>query len=343
MGRKRLSKNRELPKGVYRDRRNYVYRAYLGRENGRNVYSKAVTLCSLNAPTAALYAAYAAVIGEATGNIDWLLAEYHKSTQFRQLKHRTQQDYESYAKTLKGYPTKGGRLGDAALDRITKRTIRSYLDKYKNGSAPVAANRHIQYLKAAWNWAEERYEQVPANPCTGVRLNRTESRTRYVTQDEFQAFAATCTSKSYITIFMELAYLCRARWSEVAGLKIQDCVEEGIIVRRSKGSEGEITAWTPRLRAAVDAAKAFNQGAPSLLSGTYLIHDKAGLRVSQNGFQSAWRRAMNKWMESGGEHFTFHDLKAAGYSDQKKQDAGHKSEKMHNVYNRKLRIVEPAE
>ena len=31
------------------------------------------------------------------------------------------------------------------------------------------------------------------------------------------------------------------------------------------------------------------------------------------------------------------------YSDQKVQDAGHKSQKMHDTYSRKLRVVEPAE
>ena len=123
----------------------------------------------------------------------------------------------------------------------------------------------------------------------------------------------------------------------------ESCVAEGIIIRRGKGSEGEITAWTPRLRKAVDAARQINEAAPIPLSGAYLLHDKAGLPITRNAFQSAWGRAMRKWEAAGNERFTFHDLKAAGYSDQKKQDAGHKSEKMHRVYNRKLRIVEPAE
>jgi hypothetical protein len=79
------------------------------------------------------------------------------------------------------------------------------------------------------------------------------------------------------------------------------------------------------------------------LSGAYLIHGRQGQAIRQNAFQTAWGRAMRDWVAKGNERFTFHDLKASGYSDQKKQDAGHRSEKMHRVYNRKLRVVEPAE
>jgi len=50
---------------------------------------------------------------------------------------------------------------------------------------------------------------------------------------------------------------------------------------------------------------------------------------------------MRKWVEAGNERFTYHDIKACGYSDQKVQDAGHRSEKMHKVYNRKMRVVIP--
>jgi integrase len=182
---------------------------------------------------------------------------------------------------------------------------------------------------------------VPENPCIGVELNKQEARTRYVNQDEFQAFKAT--TSRYIPLFMELAYLCRARWSEVAALKVSDILDEGVRLERAKGSDSEITAWTPRLRAAVDACRAHHPDAPAPLSGSYLIHDKHGLAIRQNAFQTAWGRAMRKWEAAGNERFTFHDLKAAGYSDQKKQDAGHRSDKMHSTYNRKLRIVEPAE
>ena len=120
-------------------------------------------------------------------------------------------------------------------------------------------------------------------------------------------------------------------------------LEEGLRLERGKGSEGEITKWTPRLRKAVNECKAFNADAPAPLSGSYLIHDKHGSPIKRNAFQSAWGRAQRAWKEKGGERFTFHDLKAAGTSNQKDNYAGHKSEKMRKVYVRKLQLVEPPE
>jgi len=199
---------------------------------------------------------------------------------------------------------------------------------------------HYDPDTGVFTWrALERFRHVPPNPCTGVALNKQLPRTRYVTQEEFAAFKSA--AKGSIPIFMELAYLCRARWSEIARLKVGDITPQGLRVVRSKGSEGEYTALTPRLHAATQAALAFNPNAPVPISGAWLVHSKNGLRIKQNSFQTAWGRAMRDWIANGGERFTFHDLKAAGYSDMKTQSAGHRSGKMHKTYNRKLQIVEP--
>jgi len=273
---------------------------------------------------------------------NWLLKTYNASPQFKKLMPRTQADYESYKRIITGYKMKNGKpFGEAPIKRIKKTAIRAYLDKYKGGKAPIAANRHIQYLKAAWGHCEQRIDSIPENPCKGVTLNEQKPRTRYVTQKEFSAFKSK--TKGYVPLFMELAYLCRARWSEIAALKTTDILPEGIRLVRGKGSEGEITAWTNRLNAVVASVQAYNSGAPSPISGSFLIHDKHGGAIRQNAFQTAWQRLMVKYKKEGGVRFTFHDLKSAGYSDQKLQDAGHRSDRMHRVYNRKLRTVEPAE
>lgn len=340
MGRKRDRANRDKPKGVYRKRGNWIFREYQGVIDGRAQFGPDVVLCPTSAPLSELHRRYEEVTStDARGTVAWLLKQYHQSAQFDALKERTRDDYANYRRLVTGYTMANGRtFGEAPLDRVKRTTIRGYLDKY---GAPIAANRHIQYLKAAWNWALERFDWIPDNPCAGVRLNTQTPRERYVDQAEFLAFKAT--TARYIPLFMELAYLCRARWSEVAALQVSDLLPEGIRLARGKGSEGEITLWTPRLRAAVDACQAYNPKAPSPIAGSYLIHDHNGDPISRNAFQSAWGRHMRAWVAAGNERFTFHDLKAAGYSDQKEQFAGHKdtSGKMHRTYNRKLRIVEP--
>jgi integrase len=327
MGRKRRRCNQHLPKGVYRKRAGYIF-----RKDGKDVY-----LCKQSDPQSVLWAAYERVKdGESEHTLRWMLDLYLESDKFKTLAQRTREAYEDYAESLCNHPTAyGSQFGDAMLEDISPISIRGYLDKQ---AAKIAANRRIQFLKAAWNWAQQRYP-IKDNPCRGVELNDQPPRDRYVTPEEFQAFKATATG--YVPLFMELAYLCRARWSEVAALKHSDELTEGLRVIRTKGSEGEITAWTPRLREAVAACKAYNAEAPTPITGAYLIHNKRGGAIKQNSFQTAWGRLQRAWEETGGERFTFHDLKSAGYSDQQQQFAGHKSNRMHKVYSRKLRVVEP--
>ncbi len=337
----RRRQNAALPRYVYRRKSGYIYRAYLGRKDGRTVRGKDIPIGDLSTPIPKLYEAVERLQRKQAKTLRWLLSEYHASPAYKKLSHRTQtEDYPGYRAKLTEFKTKRGKpLGDALLTQFSKRTIRAYLDKYP---APVAANRHIQYLKAAWNWAEERHE-IPANPCSGVRLNAEKSRTRYVSQQEYQA--AYALAGGYIRLFMEFAYLCRARRSEISNLRVADWTAEGLHIRRSKGSEGEITAKTQRLARAVEAARAFHSGAPAPISGEYLIHNAKGQQITKNAFDSAWQRFMVKVQAAGVERFTFHDLKASGYTDQQEQFAGHKdkSGKMHRVYNRKLRVVRPAE
>lgn len=325
MGRRRRRINEHLPKHVYRKGAGFIY-----RRDGKDTY-----LCKQTAPLSELWAAYGRVTQpDDHGTLRWLLDDFMARKEFKS--RSTQEAYEGYYRILTEFKTADGTaFGDVRLEMITRRSIRAYLDKYPS---PISANRQIQFLKAAWNTCLE-FHDLPDNPCMGVTLNKQEARTRYVNQEEYEQFLST--TNGYIPIFMELAYLLRARWGEVANLRAVDLVPEGVVLQRSKGSEGEITAWTPRLEKAVQMAQAFNASAPSPISGSYLIHDKHGSPIKRNSFQAAWGKAMRAWVAKGNKHFTYHDLKAAGYSDQQDQFAGHKSEKMHKVYSRKLRIVQP--
>jgi integrase len=201
----------------------------------------------------------------------------------------------------------------------------------------------VQFLKAAYNWAMERYDIVQENPCQGVTLNKEEPRDRYVTTEEFEFVKSLAPPTSYLPLLMELSYLLRARVSEVRNLKHEDLLQQGVNLERVKGSEGEITLYSARLIKAIEDAKAYNKHAPTPISGAYLIHDKHGAKITKNGFDSAWRRLINKAKARGIEHFTFHDLKARGVTEHKDNFAGHRSANMRKVYVRKKQEIEATE
>jgi integrase len=123
---------------------------------------------------------------------------------------------------------------------------------------------------------------------------------------------------------MELAYLLRARLSEVQNLRVSDVSDTHVRLIRLKGSEGELTVLSERLRAAVSDVR----------GGDYVVH-----RYSQSAFRSAWRRLQANMKKAGIEPFAFHDLKAKGISDHNTNHSGHRSPVMRKTYVRKLQEV----
>lgn len=265
--------------------------------------------------------------------VGWLIDQYMSSPQFIEKSSSTQRAYELYAVNWKNYPMRSGRVfGDLYINKVTPILIRQYLDKKE---AKYSANRHVQFLKSVYNWGRERYAQVQSNPCEKVRLHTERPRDRYVTDEEF--FLVRKFAPAAVKIFMDIAHVCRARFNEISRLKIQDVQEEYLILNRSKGSRGEKTQWTPFLKKAIDRAFDLNRDA----GGEYLIHDKHGNRIGYSGFSSAWKRTMAQALKSGlKERFKFHDLKAKGVSDHPEHESGHRSEKMKEVYIRKLKRVD---
>lgn len=354
MGRDRLKKNGRLPPYVYpkKARNCYIHRQYLGSEGGKAKWGKESRLCSLDAPISEVWQAYESLEKDANNTLRWLLDAFNESEHNRSKKPTTQRQHEMYRNSLVSVTGKNGdQFGDLPLISINRRMIRRYLDVAEK---KVGANRHIQYMKAAWNWGSQRYSQVPEqNPCEGVTLNKEESRTRYIDDWEYQlvidVIHAT-TRSPYLVVMMELAYLCRLRNSEVRALKHSDIQGDLLKITRGKGSLGEFTKISPRLQAAINMAKAINPGAPAPIKGAYLLHDAKGMPISKNRFDSAWKRAMDKAVELGiaidgkvlrlSERFTFHDIKAKGLTDHTEHWAGHKSEKARLIYMRKLQEVE---
>jgi integrase len=313
---------------------------------------KKTRLCSLDAPISEVWQTYEALEQIENNTVRWLLDTYNGSEANRKNATSTQRQHEMYRNALVDAVGKnGGKFGDLPLANVNRIMIRRYLDIAEQ---KVGANRRIQYLKAAWNWARQRYAQVPQeNPCEKVTLNEEKSRERYVEDWEYdlvQDIIIQTTKSPYLAVMMEFAYLCRLRNSEVRNLKHTDIKNGSIRITRGKGSLGELTRISPRLQAAIDAAKAIYPGASVPNDGAFLLHDAKGLKVQKNRFDSAWQRVMEKAVTVGleidgqqlklEEAFTFHDLKAKGTTDHTEQWAGHRSEKARMVYIRKLREID---
>ena len=309
-----MEKRTKLPKYVFQTRNAYWYKAWLGRVDGKQKWGKAIRLADDTIPMSELWAIYEGIGKAPKDTVKWMLDLYLGSQQFARLAPKTQKDYTTAIAKICGKPVGGVTFGECRLSKVTKRTIRDYLDTYPH---PVAANRHIAVLKSAWSWCEERHD-VPENPCIGVKLNREQPRERLVTEDEFETVLRIAPPP--IAQMMQLAFLLRGRLSEVLAIKVEDISDTHLEFNRLKGSEGEMTILSDRLRDALSVVR----------GGEYVCH-----QYSEHGFRSAWRRLQGNMKKYGIEPFPFHDLKAMGVSAHKDHFAGHRSPSMRRVYLRK--------
>lgn len=321
-----------LPPYVYAGRSAYDLHICSGKGHPRKV----IRLCNLNTPMSEIWRAYELYNRREIQNLDWLLTEYIKSAQFNQNTIETIKSQTQMINRINNYSRGQDKiLGTAELKIITPGVLRRYSDS-RAKTSPVSANREISLISVAWNWALERDMITGSNPCAPVKRNKESARTRYVTEDEYEAVYNLAVKYPYLQPAMELAYLCRMRRCEILGATRKQILTDGFDTLRAKGSRDAVTLWSPRLRKAVKA----NHD----VTGIYIIQDEKGQRITESAFKSAWTRLKKLMVINEIEPFNFHDLKAAGVSDTdgNKQDAsGHRDAKMVAIYDRKKKQVKP--
>lgn len=329
MSRPRKAGRDWLPKYCYPNRGRIVYRP---------PGEKDVRLCSLAEATRELVVRRLAEHLEArpdTSTLRWLCQQYHDSAKFARLADSTRKAYETHRRTLLACRGKNGVvMGDVTYKALTTGVLQRYVDRRAAEGDPVAGNREIKgYLSAVFTWAQQR-DLVAGNPCREVEKNPETARVRYVEDWELEFFERHATP-AYLPIVAELAYLLAARITEVLRLTRADLLDDGVRVRRLKGSKTNVVKWSPRLRAAVDAAQAL----PARAATTLLLHDGDGQALKYAAVRSAWeltqRRCSRKadserlvWLS-----FTRHDLKRKGVTDHESgKIGGHKTEAMRQRY-----------
>ena len=373
MGRKRSQIPEWVPRDVIIRRGYYVYRPYGGVKDGKPYYPKGEKrICSIDATPRDFFAAFDEMIAKPkVRNLQWLLDNYHQSDRFKRLAATTQRDYELYKKAICAFPVNiAGRpstFGKVHIDKLTRIGMQKYVDK--KASTPALANRHLSYIKGAWNWSRNRLSNIPDNPCTGIEKHKETSRTRYIADWEQALFYLVAIESSYphIAPASELAYLQRGRGCEVWDLTEHDVDQDGIYLTRRKGSNPELTLWTPRLRAAYQSCRQINASAPTPMDKKkhFLLHDKFGQRFKASSISTAITRIKKIGASIGAKlppeleaeaknagakmvngrvlmptDFTFHDIKAKGVTDHETRASGHNSDRMKSVYIRKGDVVQ---
>lgn len=321
---------------------------------------KTKRICGAEATLADIWQATEAQTVKTIATFATLSAEFQQTYTWHKLSPLTQKDYIDCHRAIITRDTSTGKLGDVPLPKWTVGLIRKYRDKRAEESES-RANKELSYIKRIFAWAYE-YEKVPINPATGIKKLTIAPRQHYAEDRDYYYFLNIAKKSGYwyVAHAMELAYLCRMRMCEVLDLTDANEQENGLIIRRRKGSKTNITEWQPRLRAIWEDLKLKrstilqdrHQPSPIRAENRHLfISERTGDKIQINSLKTAMTR-INKLAEEQAKkdgiefnHFTFHDLKRKGISDTNAIDrmasAGHRSPEMMKVYDVKPDIVKP--
>lgn len=266
-------------------------------------------------------------IADDRGTIARLWEQYKESPAWRDLKPRTQSDYESYSvELLKA-------MGKRRVTGITAPDVARYLRR-ERAAAPVRANREIALLGNLIGLAIERGEAT-ANPCRGGLVKRNREVPLDVLPEagdipaliEFAAKrdAAVKTLVGRSTVIMlaaEFAALTGARQAEFLPLHWPAFAEDEVRLDRAKQHQGvkkvDRIAVSPALADLRTRLLAFQTSPMGAV-----FPNRAGNVYTASGFASMWQKIIVAALkaEAISARFNFHALRAF-YATQHKASTG---------------------
>ncbi|MBT9098428.1 hypothetical protein KFZ76_11990 [Methylovulum psychrotolerans] len=328
------------------------YKDDLGRRKNRRIAGNTATILEI-------YQAAEANKPQITQTFTSLSNEFRQTARFKSLSPLTQKDYDYCHKSIVERDTTAGKIGEIPVSKWTVGLVRRYRDKRAEESKS-RAKKELIYINCVFNWAYE-YEKVTVNPAAGIKNVSVPPRQHYAADADYEYLLkiARQSGYTYLPYAMELAYLCRMRLSEVLDLTDAAELENGLLIKRRKGSKTTITAWQPRLRQNWDELKRRrdtilqdrHQPLPSDPAHRHLfISERTGDKIHDNSLKTAMTRCKNAAREQAKidgiafVNFTFHDLKRKGISEtegDKLQASGHRTASMLNIYDVLPNVVEP--
>lgn len=360
-----------LPRDVYFDHRGAgVWYRLSFNEAGRRVRKN---LCGADVTLSELHRLVEEINGIDRDSLRYLCEQFHLSAQFLGLAEKTRDDYCYSRDVLLGVSTKipGKVLGDLAVRKFTSPLVQRVVDRLAAEGTPSKAAHALRYLRRTLQWGKNR-GYVDDNVAKGIEAPKERKLRRlpgpvvmakliqYAHQQGQLARGQKGACSPYLWYVMEISYLCRLRGVETITLTDANDTPEGVMTNRRKGSRDNIVRWTPRLRAAWDAAKAIRTDiwskkkmpVPMAAESRRLVVAAHGGPLRKSSLDTAWQRFITQAIEKGilteAERFGLHDLKRQGITDttgtraDKQEASGHRDAAMLDVYDLSVPIVSPS-
>ena len=295
-------------------------------------------------------------------DVDYWLTKFITSNKFLCLSRHTQSDYTRYIEIAvdksnpKSQATHNGIryvFGKMQPQAVKPTHIRRYMDYWASPRTvtldsgkvlasegkPVTANRHLSCLQSFFKWLRQYVKGMENNPADKIDKFPEVARQVYITDEQYLVLlqSAIDSNTPWVFAFLEIAYLCGLRLTEVCRLNHDDIVRESgknyLRIIRQKGSRGELVLIEGRLEVAINFAMSLypaNRIEP--ITNRPIIRNTLGDRISRTAVNSAVRRLRKA---TGIQDFILHDMKKKAGSDGK--DLGHRTKRMADLYNLKLK------
>lgn len=296
------------------------------------------------------------------GTVGWLCDQFHASDKFKPLATTTKTDYEAQRRLVNAYQTKRGSLGKIRVSTLSPPFVQRVVDKIA-GEHPSKANHLLRYIRRVFSWGMLR-GHCASNPAKGVEQAAERKQRRLPAPQVYMAVLAHAQANYpvYLWVAMELAFLCRLRGIETVTLTDAHAGADGIQTNRRKGSRDTLVMWSPRLRAAWDAAIAERnriwdkKAAPTPMQAEQrlVLVNIHGQPVTRQALSTIWQTLMRDMVANNlitaDQRFGMHDNKRKGITETKgsradKQDAGgHRTAAMVDVYDQSVpRVSTPGD
>lgn len=268
------------------------------------------------------------------------LADRYRAECIPALGVRTQRDYRRHVTFLENHFSR-----EREISSIKPRDVGRFLDvpRAKIHRAKQAAVLSAMMGMAVGVWFVDGCE---SNPCAKVKRHRNPPRSRYISDDEFQAVRAL--ARRPIQLAMDLALITGQRQGDCLDMTWLQVYPTHIDVTQGKTGKHLGIRITPALAAVLQACREYK---PFTGPRLYLIRARNGEPYTHEGFRASWQRTMDEALKRGAirKRFTFHDLRAKCASDKKNLQGasellGHSDQGLtRRIYVRSIQMVDPGE
>jgi len=209
------------------------------------------------------------------------------------LKARTRKDYARHIDHLKEH------FGEKVAGQLRIDDFTTFMDV---DTGRIQRNRMLAVLSAAFTEAI-RWRWLDTNVCKEVQRHEAKPRERLLTDKEFEGAKKIAPIRTQR--IMDLALLTGQLQGQIVNLRWDQVHDDVILFRHIKTGKKIEVPITPKLATVLDAC-----GRQNAKRGRYVVPKRTGEPYTSEGFRACWQRVMNKWVHTGNDRFSFHDIRA---------------------------------